>query len=65
VLVQDKAGASAAALAANGGHVECVARILDNSTAATERGLSALHLAVQVLLNDWPKNQAQISALCQ
>lgn len=46
---QDKAGASPAALAANGGHVDCVAKILDSSAAAAERGLSALHLAVQVM----------------
>ncbi len=45
---QDKTGLSAVALAAAGGHVECVAQILDSTTTATERGLSALHLAVQV-----------------
>lgn len=45
---QDKAGASPAALAAAGGHVECVACCLDSSSTANERDLSALHLAVQV-----------------
>ncbi|BDA43432.1 probable serine/threonine-protein phosphatase 6 regulatory ankyrin repeat subunit [Coccomyxa sp. Obi] len=43
----DKAGASAVALAAVGAHVECVAHILDSTATATERGLTALHLAVQ------------------
>lgn len=48
VLMQDKAGLSAAAVAAYGGHVECVARVLDSTAIASDRGMSALHLAVQV-----------------
>ena len=46
--MQDKAGSSAAAIAAYGGHVDCVARVLDSTAIAEERGMSALHLAVQV-----------------
>jgi hypothetical protein len=46
--MQDKAGSSAAAVAAYGGHVDCVARVLDSTAIAEERGMSALHLAVQV-----------------
>ncbi len=48
VFVQDKAGSSAAAVAAYGGHVECVRRVLDSTAIASDRGMSALHLAVQV-----------------
>ncbi len=48
-MVQDKAGSSAAAVAAYGGHVDCVARVLDSTAIASDRGMSALHLAVQVL----------------
>ncbi len=54
LAAQDKAGSSPAALAAYGGHVEAVARVLDSSAAATERGLSALHLAVQARLTPKP-----------
>ena len=46
--MQDKAGSSAAAVATYGGHVDCVARVLDSTAIAEERGMSALHLAVQV-----------------
>ena len=47
-VVQDKAGSSAAGVAAYGGHVDCVARVLDSTAIASDRGMSALHLAVQV-----------------
>jgi ankyrin repeat protein len=44
---QDAAGATAAQLAAAGGHVEVVARLLDAANARSDKGLSALHLAAQ------------------
>ena len=47
VCLQDSDGFSAAQLAANQGHVEVVGRILDASRNHTQKGFSALHLAVQ------------------
>lgn len=46
--LQDKDGSSPAALAAAGGQVECVARILDSTATLADSRLTALHLAVQV-----------------
>jgi Ankyrin repeats (3 copies) len=44
---QDSAGASAVQLAAAGAHVEVVAKLLDGAKVREEKGLTALHLAVQ------------------
>ena len=46
-LVQDNDGATAAQMAAAGGHVEVVARLLDAGNSRGDKGLTALHLAAQ------------------
>ncbi len=46
-VAQDADGATAAQLAAAGGHVEVVARLLDAGNSRGDKGLTALHLAAQ------------------
>ncbi len=46
-VTQDADGATAAQLAAAGGHVEVVARLLDAGNSRGDKGLTALHLAAQ------------------